>query len=103
QAEDGIRARNVTGVQTCALPILLLPSIPATVSPTRLVSPVTPRASATPITPADMRMMGAPRLLQISLKVIILVSSSTHTAVATKIGRASCREGEEAVGGAQSR
>src|SRR5699024_12154240 len=23
QAEDGIRARNVTGVQTCALPILL--------------------------------------------------------------------------------
>ena len=63
--------------------LMLLPSIPATVSPTRLVSPVTPRASATPITPADMRMMGAPRLLQISLKVIILVSSSTHTAVAT--------------------
>src|SRR5699024_12033956 len=24
QAEDGIRDRNVTGVQTCALPILLL-------------------------------------------------------------------------------
>src|SRR5207249_8110670 len=24
QAEDGIRARNVTGVQTCALPILSL-------------------------------------------------------------------------------
>src|SRR5699024_12050590 len=23
QAEDGIRARNVTGVQTCALPILM--------------------------------------------------------------------------------
>src|SRR5699024_12073398 len=25
QAEDGIRYRNVTGVQTCALPILYLP------------------------------------------------------------------------------
>src|SRR5699024_11991650 len=27
QAEDGIRGRNVTGVQTCALPILLLRSV----------------------------------------------------------------------------
>src|SRR5437868_755771 len=27
QAEDGIRARNVTGVQTCALPIYLLPAV----------------------------------------------------------------------------
>src|SRR5699024_12519430 len=33
QAEDGIRDRNVTGVQTCALPIS--PSIPATKSPPR--------------------------------------------------------------------
>src|SRR5699024_11485027 len=29
QAEDGIRLRNVTGVQTCALPILLLTNIDA--------------------------------------------------------------------------
>src|SRR5699024_12051400 len=28
QAEDGIRDRNVTGVQTCALPILMRDSIP---------------------------------------------------------------------------
>src|SRR5699024_2392251 len=27
QAEDGIRDRNVTGVQTCALPIILVPSV----------------------------------------------------------------------------
>src|SRR5699024_4347427 len=33
QAEDGIRDRNVTGVQTCALPILLLED--ALVSPRR--------------------------------------------------------------------
>src|SRR5699024_11990403 len=29
QAEDGIRDRNVTGVQTCALPISVLPAISA--------------------------------------------------------------------------
>src|SRR5690606_40912500 len=29
QAEDGIRAFHVTGVQTCALPILPKPSLPA--------------------------------------------------------------------------
>src|SRR5207237_9658450 len=29
QAEDGIRDSSVTGVQTCALPILPLPSVPA--------------------------------------------------------------------------
>src|SRR5699024_11482849 len=28
QAEDGIRARNVTGVQTCALPICGIPPVP---------------------------------------------------------------------------
>src|SRR5437868_13723203 len=34
QAEDGIRDRNVTGVQTCALPILnRRPIIPPTVDP----------------------------------------------------------------------
>src|SRR5699024_5736035 len=27
QAEDGIRSRNVTGVQTCALPISIAPSV----------------------------------------------------------------------------
>src|SRR5699024_11431676 len=31
QAEDGIRDRNVTGVQTCALPILLTPIVLAMV------------------------------------------------------------------------
>src|SRR5699024_11866602 len=35
QAEDGIRDRNVTGVQTCALPISSLPCwVPSFFSPT---------------------------------------------------------------------
>src|SRR5437773_5968630 len=38
QAEDGIRDRDVTGVQTCALPIL-----PATASPRPLSRPLPPR------------------------------------------------------------
>src|SRR5699024_1675338 len=33
QAEDGIRDRNVTGVQTCALPISAFKSIPVDVTP----------------------------------------------------------------------
>src|SRR5256885_667194 len=36
QAEDGIRDSKVTGVQTCALPISLLPE-PAPTAPQRLV------------------------------------------------------------------
>src|SRR5437773_7367594 len=34
QAEDGIRDRDVTGVQTCALPILSATSSPVSWSPT---------------------------------------------------------------------
>src|SRR2546430_16063844 len=44
QAEDGIRDLTVTGVQTCALPILSRPAITATVD--LAVSPHTP--SVTP-------------------------------------------------------
>src|SRR5699024_12041762 len=51
QAEDGIRDRNVTGVQTCALPILdfcrCLPSAPRRTSST-CARPTTPPAQ--PIT-----------------------------------------------------
>src|SRR5699024_12234410 len=40
QAEDGIRVRNVTGVQTCALPILFQPysSAPLALYAAKLVS-----------------------------------------------------------------
>src|SRR6266704_6180915 len=41
QAEDGIRARNVTGVQTCALPISLsLVRLPGDHRATRIAGPV---------------------------------------------------------------
>src|SRR5699024_2754289 len=38
QAEDGIRDRNVTGVQTCALPIFLLTTIKKPIDWTFLIS-----------------------------------------------------------------
>src|SRR5699024_11822924 len=51
QAEDGIRDRNVTGVQTCALPILFARnfSCPGTRSSSRTCSP----DSAPPPSPAS--------------------------------------------------
>ena len=55
-------------------------SILATVSPTRLVRPVLPRASAMPMTPADIRMMGALMELRISLKSITPEIRMTPTA-----------------------
>src|SRR5699024_12037206 len=38
QAEDGIRYRNVTGVQTCALPILNCFLTPSHISPARFTN-----------------------------------------------------------------
>src|SRR5699024_11254129 len=71
QAEDGIRGRNVTGVQTCALPILPL-----------LVKPM-----KTPIAPSVMASTPARRLPTVQKKF-----SCCTSIVVVKIGRASCRE-----------
>ena len=60
--------------------LTLVPSILATVSPTRLVRPVLPRASAMPMTPADIRMMGALMELRISLKSMTPEIRMTPTA-----------------------
>src|SRR5207249_9714732 len=79
QAEDGIRDRNVTGVQTCALPISLFPLI--------LQAVKNPVVTVTAV-PAG-RMSG---------KSVIQTASHDRPMRAsgrwasTKIGRASCRE-----------
>src|SRR5699024_11973680 len=87
QAEDGIRDRNVTGVQTCALPILL------------------ENAAADPGSPArrDWRFYGADgEGLYVDADALLGERGTTAgyiegllTATAArpaKIGRASCRE-----------
>src|SRR5699024_11341262 len=77
QAEDGIRARNVTGVQTCALPICDLPCEGTLLSDCRPLH----RLSAAALAAGGVRMLRDP----------------TRGGIATtlnefEIGRASCRE-----------
>src|SRR5688500_19523845 len=72
QAEDGIRDYKVTGVQTCALPILIVVT-PCTFSPESLSG----CATFVPQTIPTLRDMK-----RLSLVLVLL---------ATEIGRASCR------------
>src|SRR5438067_7403621 len=95
QAEDGIRDRNVTGVQTCALPIYL---------PSEPVGPLP--AAAAELAAVAIRADRAPGRL----------AGAPHPAAGTgadglkqsryppkpQIGRASCRERVQISGGAVS-
>src|SRR5207249_9682679 len=51
QAEDGIRDRNVTGVQTCALPIFAISSRLASICPPARNRSVFPTTSASSFLP----------------------------------------------------
>src|SRR5690606_40420077 len=84
QAEDGIRDFHVTGVQTCALPILaiqLASSVPVAPFSKRM------KARATSSTSTDFICEGS----KLSGRSLMIVTASPITA--SKIGRASCREG----------
>src|SRR5699024_11906903 len=90
QAEDGIRDRNVTGVQTCALPIL---------APRSVENMSDPQPQLT-----HVRGDGSAHMVDVTAK-----SETTRTATAEgflrtreEIGRASCRERVEMWGGAGS-
>src|SRR5207249_9575958 len=91
QAEDGIRDRNVTGVQTCALPILGAQdtSAPYAVSwNTATVSngPHTLRAIAQDI--LGVQWVSDP-------VTVTAFNDTSPPSVTIKIGRASCRESGE--------
>src|SRR5699024_12216371 len=74
QAEDGIRVRNVTGVQTCALPI--------SHSSTESIVPF-----------ASIRVLNfAMSALLASSSRLELVTSMVSYLAIVQIGRASCRE-----------
>src|SRR5207249_8967763 len=99
QAEDGIRDRNVTGVQTCALPICPLDDL------------TWPQQLWPHIWPASLWGEPADRALALSLLgggalgVWILNETKQRAAArllgmgAVEIGRASCRERGESGGG----
>src|SRR5437868_9603640 len=84
QAEDGIRDRNVTGVQTCALPIS--PRTPTTTAslPIRATTAQLTRWSSLAMTAASSRLRMFPQW----------GTTPTHreSMAGCKIGRASCRE-----------
>src|SRR5206468_7777425 len=100
QAEDGIRDLIVTGVQTCALPILLLGVF--TLADTRGVMTSSTRVSASVNTPSSMSRCAAPRSGSRGRRVATRPCRplSTH---ASKIGRASCREEEKKCGPSDDR
>src|SRR5699024_12434692 len=86
QAEDGIRDRNVTGVQTCALPISV--GTPVGID----AATCGPRAQR--MNESARRMSRAPRIPETGSSRACLPRTRTQ------IGRASCRErGEIEVGG----
>src|SRR5207253_7938345 len=94
QAEDGIRAGHVTGVQTCALPIFC-------VGITRLKSAASNQRCAWAAgSKVLITFAGTPTQTEYG------GTSLSTTALAPKIGRASCRESvyvEEADGGVDDR
>src|SRR5207248_4796163 len=102
QAEDGIRDRTVTGVQTCALPILYRGSSPASTAAT---SSATSKATEVCASAVEAAMCGvATKLASVSSGLPVGGSFSKTSAAAAEIGRASCRErGDRAVGGGGSR
>src|SRR5207249_5565794 len=85
QAEDGIRARNVTGVQTCALPISTGAQGPA--GPAGSQGPQGP--GATTLT-YDANATASPPAEPIG--AILGDTLSATCDLKGKIGRASCRE-----------
>src|SRR5699024_11704883 len=87
QAEDGIRYRNVTGVQTCALPI-------SPVNPSLCIATVAKQLSPAPWLPITPCASEWKRLALIPPWLVFNAWLPKHKILlpVRKIGRASCRE-----------
>src|SRR5690606_40137642 len=83
RAEDGIRDVHVTGVQTCALPILAAGNAPRKIKPTGIL-PVVPKTTIEQGLEASLELA----LSQWQYHEELWVRGEA----AAKIGRASCRE-----------
>src|SRR5437667_3563167 len=82
QAEDGIRDRDVTGVQTCALPIY--EAVQARVGPeSRFHANLFTHESAIQVSGPDTSG---------EVEFVLLQGSELRVALGSEIGRASCRE-----------
>src|SRR5207302_4080816 len=101
---DGIRDFHVTGVQTCALPILMLFWIATgafALGPGRAsaLAHLT-HAGFAPALAEFVLITGS--VFDIVLGSLLLVQKFARAVLITKIGRASCRERAYSVGGARS-
>src|SRR5437764_2051708 len=94
QAEDGIRDTSVTGVQTCALPILWLTGPPPQARQAGLMPPANAEHAAGPPAGEEVNSRAGERP--------ITNGADKEAGRAPEIGRASCRERVEVtvVGGA---
>src|SRR5699024_11696456 len=84
QAEDGIRDRNVTGVQTCALPISRRSMSPAA------TSAVPPMPGTALVAAGLMLLLGVAEVLDPAARRLVI--GVRFGGLAMEIGRASCRE-----------
>src|SRR5262249_58851925 len=93
QAEDGIRDWSVTGVQTCALPILPFRRLECGPGEEAQVD----FGTGAPLVNGDGR-----RRTQVFRIVLSYSRKAYSEAVSRQIGRASCRERVEGSGGGES-
>src|SRR5699024_11459144 len=98
--EDGIRDRNVTGVQTCALPILSPWASRPRAAPQHRPTPLQARAGSAPHRPAAAA--AAPLRAGCSLprqaRTRVYTTAPVTPRQTGQIGRASCRETGEVAG-----
>src|SRR5699024_11707655 len=96
QAEDGIRDRNVTGVQTCALPIYIF----ILHKETRLYL-LYPKFTLWYLMALFVWKLATPLVMKIPFHLIFAVAAGLWVGSSglDEIGRASCREGVESWGG----
>src|SRR5690606_39525116 len=97
QAEDGIRDFHVTGVQTCALPILTTTTIAITVNNVREQVVITPG----PIIPFPAQPTVSvipPGTIDVRHGTLSLTGVVVQREGDRQIGRASCRERGESAG-----
>src|SRR5690606_40713387 len=102
QAEDGIRDFHVTGVQTCALPILKnLSNIPATETAKYNMKPAKFRREYETVFPKTARTPQNVSLLRYT--DVLMMYAEAENELNGQIGRASCSEREERGGDGERR